>query len=1201
MICAPSLAIASPKNVILFTSYHQGDRWNDSVVQGVREALGAFGAVNLSIENLDMRRHTDPNYPLLIAEYIRDKYRGSTQDLIMVSDDPALDFLLAVRKDLFPDLPLVFCGINDFSPERIQGQSNITGVNETLSLEATLELALRLFPQTTQIMAVVSDIEATGRSNLANYRAVAARMKGRVQFGELLNMTSANAPDILKRLPEDSLVLRLINLINPKGGFLSIPDSIQILSAHAPVPIFTAWSFDLGTGALGGYVSSGHDQGRAAGNLAVRILEGEEAGLIPVTMESPNVSMFDYEVMKRFRIKESDLPKESIVLNRELSGWEQYWPWVLGIVVIGAVQAFLILALFIRGKKLRFANIEACENLQRFHALFTAVSDPVLVADRGTGTIVECNEAAEHFFGRSREQLIGRPQSELHPPDTPQIQGVTEDFKRVSIDPRHREEVRLLTAGREIRYVELTAKTFEIGTNMLILGVFRDITERKRTDVYRDLGRDILHVLNKPGDLRESIKRMLSLLKTQTGADAVGLRLKDGEDFPYFAQEGFSKDFLLTENSLLERGKDGGVCRDKDGNVKLECTCGLVISGKTDSSNPLFTQGGSCWTNDSSLLLDLPSDQDPRQHPRNQCIHMNYASVALIPIRINDQIAGLIQINDKRKGFFTLGVVEILESIAAHVGSALMRKRAEEALRESEARYRNLFETAPIGIFQTTPEGRFLLVNPEYARIAGFESPSEMIEQTTDIAAQMYMRPDERKDYMQQLAHDGQVADYEMELRCKDGGSFWASMHTKVLLDEHGDAFYSGFFVNITERKRIELALLEAKEAANRAKSEFLANMSHEIRTPLNGVLGMLQLMKTTTLSKDQEEYAEMAMLSGQRLTQLLSDILDLSRIEAGKLIFQEESFRLSEVICSVEQMFLPVSRQSGIALRCHVDARIPDQLLGDALRLQQVLNNLVGNAFKFTTAGSIKLEAFPLPTANASKRRILFSVSDTGCGIPDDKLNQLFEPFTQASEGITRNHQGAGLGLAICKQLVGLMGGSITVDSTVGQGTSVYFCATFGLAKVTTSAPQSLGCNTEQFGMILNILLVEDDKVNRMTIERQLKQAGWAVVAVENGNEALEALRQREFDVVLMDVQMPVMDGVEATQAIRAGKAGIKHADVPIIAVTAYAMAGDRERLLTAGMDDYVAKPVQVEELKRALARVIGKNCQGRMSSTIC
>jgi signal transduction histidine kinase/CheY-like chemotaxis protein len=210
----------------------------------------------------------------------------------------------------------------------------------------------------------------------------------------------------------------------------------------------------------------------------------------------------------------------------------------------------------------------------------------------------------------------------------------------------------------------------------------RDITERKTAETYGAMGRDVLQLLNEPRGLKDAIQRVLTLLKTQTGFDAIGIRLRQGEDYPYFVQEGFSSEFLLTENSLIARTKEGEICRDPDGKAKLECTCGLVLSGQTDPTNPLFTPGGSCWTNDSRPLLELPSSDDPRLHPRNRCIHDNYASVALVPIRDKERVVGLIQFNDRRQGAFTLSLVEHLESIASHLGAALIRKQAEEENRQ---------------------------------------------------------------------------------------------------------------------------------------------------------------------------------------------------------------------------------------------------------------------------------------------------------------------------------------------------------------------------------------------------------------------------------------------------------------------------------------------------------------------------------------
>jgi PAS domain S-box-containing protein len=230
------------------------------------------------------------------------------------------------------------------------------------------------------------------------------------------------------------------------------------------------------------------------------------------------------------------------------------------------------------------------------------------------------------------------------------------------------------------RDVEICSNGALCGGRRLVFCVCRDITERKLAEAYRAMGPDILTVLNEAGTLRQALQRVVSLLKAQTGFDAVGIRLQDGDDFPYYAQQGFSEDFLRTENTLASRGTDGVVCLDKDGNIRLACTCGLVVSGKTDPAHPLFTRGGSFWTNDSFPLLDLPAHQDPRLNPRNQCMHVGYASMGLIPIRNKDRIVGLLQLNDRRKGCFSLATVEILEDLASHIGAALMNKRAEEEL-----------------------------------------------------------------------------------------------------------------------------------------------------------------------------------------------------------------------------------------------------------------------------------------------------------------------------------------------------------------------------------------------------------------------------------------------------------------------------------------------------------------------------------------
>jgi CheY-like chemotaxis protein len=360
--------------------------------------------------------------------------------------------------------------------------------------------------------------------------------------------------------------------------------------------------------------------------------------------------------------------------------------------------------------------------------------------------------------------------------------------------------------------------------------------------------------------------------------------------------------------------------------------------------------------------------------------------------------------------------------------------------------------------------------------------------------------------------------------------------------------------------------------------------MSHEIRTPINGVMGMLQLLQAGPLDAEQTSYTATAIQSCKRLVRLLSDILDLSRIEAKKLSIQLAPMSVSDVFCQTRDLFLPIAHKAEVELCFDTDPTLPTKVLGDAARLQQVLFNLVGNALKFTPSGNVTVAAHALSPLKPGHGRVLFSVCDTGIGIPDENLGTLFEPFSQVDSGYTRSHQGAGLGLSICKRLVHLMGGSISVVSEAGVGTSIYFALDFevesGLERFALAKDAvptiSLGGR--------KILLAEDDPVSAMAARAVLQKQGATVSHVQDGQAAIEALTRDTFDLVLMDVQMPVMDGVEATKAIRAGRCGEGSRNIPIVALTAYAMAGDKDIFLDAGMNGYVEKPVTIKDLLLAI-----------------
>ena len=332
----------------------------------------------------------------------------------------------------------------------------------------------------------------------------------------------------------------------------------------------------------------------------------------------------------------------------------------------------------------------------RYHSLFDQANTGIFIMTPA-GQLVEVNRTFAEMHGYTLDELKNMDIRNLDVLKTSTLDKRAEIIRRIEAgDVVHFEVEHFHKDGHPFP-LSVSVSSIHLGGQTFYLAFHQDISERKQAESYREMGREVLQILNEPGDLQDAITRIMAAVKTRTGFDAVGIRLQAGDDFPYFAQQGFSTEFLLTENTLIERDKDGGVCRDKDGNISLECTCGLVISSKTDPANPFFTAGGSFWTNDALPLLDLPPGEDPRLHPRNQCIHHGYASVALVPIRDKNRIVGLLHFNDRRKGCFTLDAIESIEGIAAHIGAALMRKQAEAEKAKLENQNRQLQKDESLG------------------------------------------------------------------------------------------------------------------------------------------------------------------------------------------------------------------------------------------------------------------------------------------------------------------------------------------------------------------------------------------------------------------------------------------------------------------------------------------------------------------------
>ncbi len=532
------------------------------------------------------------------------------------------------------------------------------------------------------------------------------------------------------------------------------------------------------------------------------------------------------------------------------------------------------------------------------------------------------------------------------------------------------------------------------------------------------------------------------------------------------------------------------------------------------------------------------------------------------------------------------------------------RKQTQEALRLSQQMLQLVMDNIPQFIFWKDRNCVFLGCNRNFAQLVGVGSPENIVGKTDYDLTYQTEEADFFRDCDRRVMETNTPEYHIIEpvLRA-DGKQAWLDTNKVPLHDSRGNVVgILGSFEDITERKRGEAALVEAREAAfeaSRLKSQFLANMSHEIRTPLNAVIGMTNLLLNTELKPDQRSFVQTIRHSSDALLSIINDILDFSKIECGKLELEQQPFDLQK--CVEESISLVASKpvEKGLKLAYSIAPSTPKTLVGDAARVSQILVNLLANAVKFTEAGEVTVSV----TANKVRSKqgwrsllspnsldtyeIQFAVKDTGIGIPQERIEHLFEPFSQVDSSISRRYGGTGLGLAICKQLTQIMGGRIWVESTLGQGSTFYFTLIAQSSSIQLDIPKAESrAAIPQIGeqLPLRILLAEDNQVNQQVALLILKKLGYRADAVGNGLEVLRSLHCQMYDVVLMDVQMPKMDGLTATRHIC--QEWSKEQRPRIIAITAYATDYAREQCLEAGMDDYISKPIEIEKLVQALSQ---------------
>ncbi|MHB8072229.1 hybrid sensor histidine kinase/response regulator [Desulfosporosinus fructosivorans] len=455
---------------------------------------------------------------------------------------------------------------------------------------------------------------------------------------------------------------------------------------------------------------------------------------------------------------------------------------------------------------------------------------------------------------------------------------------------------------------------------------------------------------------------------------------------------------------------------------------------------------------------------------------------------------------------------------------------------------------------------------------------------------------DDPEIFRQGMVEYGEVASTGVGLILPVYYSEWSERWFSMKLYSPEPSFFVSIITDMTKRIQVENELHLAKEkaeAVNRAKSEFLANMSHEIRTPINGIVGMIDLTLLKVINQEQRQNLEIAKACADSLLKIINDILDFSKIEAGKLVIEKIGFNMGDLLDSTIKTHSPLAMKKKLELKCDFSSSIPQTMQGDPNRLKQILNNLLNNALKFTEHGSVTLSVKELSIMDEMVE-VMFAICDSGIGISEQDQEKLFRNFSQVDGSITRKYGGTGLGLAISKQLVQMMGGTITVESQKGKGSTFSFSLKFLLSEK-LSYPTQDTFTPNHTTKPLRILIVEDDKVNLMVLTLMLKEKGHFIESASNGFEALSLHEKNVYDVIFMDIQMPIMDGIEATAKIREREGERRH--TPIIALTAYALVGDREKFLSYGLDEYIPKPIKMCELSQLLEVVVNRGISAKKS----
>ena len=869
-------------------------------------------------------------------------------------------------------------------------------------------------------------------------------------------------------------------------------------------------------------------------------------------------------------------------------------------------------------------------------------TDAGILAMDNNGNVCNYNQKFVEMWGlseavhlsRSTASPIEKPLDTGFPFDLHQLkhpQEFIENVMKVSADPDT--QISKLLEFKDGKILELNSSASKVGANTVgRVWSFRDVTDRQK--VAQDLQYQVefnqliaslsTHFISQPGsEIDQSIDRTLEAIATFSGFDRSYIYLLSedktsaqktyewcAEGIPVIKKDSADTQIDIAQIPWIAQKLDRAECLhvpeigELSPAAKAEIAC---FRGKNPAE--FLTHSPSQTATDSTdSIADSPKTESNKPQKNQQ-------SLIIIPLLCSKNLVGFLGFDSCtsavgretklsrspqgfQKGRESSEISTMLKIVGETIANALERQWAEFALLQEKSSYRSIFDNAVEGIFQTTPDGRYLKANPALAGIYGYETVCQMLPELANLNRQLYVDPNRRAEFVSELAAHRQVSKFESQIYRRDGSTIWISENARSICDENGSVlYYEGTVTDITDRKHAESAMqsaLEAAESANRAKSTFLANMSHELRTPLNAIIGYSEMLKEEAEELGSCESVpdlEKIRTAGKHLLSMIDDILDISKIEAGRMDLYLETFEIHALIESAVATARPLVEKNGNTLEVYCPENL-NTMHADMTKVRQVLLNLLSNAAKFTKNGKItigveriKNEQLRMKNQEESSEILIsnseflsFRIADTGIGMTQEQLQRVFQPFTQADASTTRKYGGTGLGLAISQRFCQMMAGSIEASSELGAGTT--FTVLLPRAIKQPEIPNQVRDSTSTASAtgVGTVLVVDDDPISRDLIQRALARQGLRIEVAGGGEQALRLAKQLRPDAITLDVIMPGMDGWAVLSAL---KADPDLAEIPVILLS---FVGNKSLGFALGASDYLTKPVDGKRLAALL-----------------